>query len=464
MNPALGSVRFEWPEPLRWKVQIFEALLGTASLTEESIGRPTFVDRGVDPRLAEAASSAGSAATSPGGEGFACASLAIEWLRYAALDPIPDGSVPGDALRLKSDAAPALPVAETRASGSDVLRIAVATGDQTAVYELVAPDIELALARTLTGSLRESPEDPYDICAVDKSGHVSVEISLSTSRLDPSRVSRPLGRSAQAEFRVLTDRGAPPVIVAYPTHDGVVLVQAQSRESLKLCADGSIIGHLAWPRPILGELPFGPDGAVAWGDGLAAYPDVESGYVMYRHQADGDVHIVPLSIRPVTGIWWRDRVFWTCLPRRIDTWTGVASWSPADGLTLALPDLPPLLGLRPDGDRLRLEPGVPRARDGWKGWARGPGGGAWSWTRDDELVPVPVAPRGAASSVASHRRWCATVYPNANLIQLQSTSDARTRWLTVYYPMLAAWLGDSLVLSTGDRELLVFEDLARQVD
>jgi hypothetical protein len=30
--------------------------------------------------------------------------------------------------------------------------------------------------------------------------------------------------------------------------------------------------------------------------------------------------------------------------------------------------------------------------------------------------------------------------------------------------MLAAWLGDSLVLSTGDRELLMFDDLAPRVD
>jgi hypothetical protein len=225
-------------------------------------------------------------------------------------------------------------------------------------------------------------------------------------------------------------------------------------------ADGSFRTDRSWPRPIHHELPFGDEGAIAWGDGLAKPNEVHPGYVMYREGADADVRIEELPVRPTTGVWWNGRLYWSCYPRRVETWTGISSWAPGEDVRLELPGFEPILGMRAVGNALMLEPG---GRPEAGKWRRVLARRGWRWQPGSDPVSMEIGPLGVASSRDTHRTWTATAHPEADCVMLESIGG-RQLSMRCYYPFQLAWLGDSLLVSTIEADLLWFEDLAQVLD
>jgi hypothetical protein len=302
---------------------------------------------------------------------------------------------------------------------------------------------------------------PVAACASEARPRLLTGTVSSPDRAAPSgKVSAVVGKVVLSTPRVLTDEGAPDAAVVYGTDRGVVCVKPHRSESLIVGASGLVEVNHEWPRPILNELPFGEDGAVAWGDGLSKPGAVSPGYVMYRERRDAPVQVEELEIRPTGGIWWGGTIYWSCYPRRVETWTGLASWAPGEPVRLELPGLDPLIGLHDAGDELWLDPLV--LVPGGK-VLRQPAAARWTWSPGTELRSMPLGPDGAASSRVTREHWTATAYPEGDVIRFDA-ADGRRLAMTCHYPLRLAWLGDSLLVSTMERELLLFQNLLSALD
>jgi hypothetical protein len=232
-------------------------------------------------------------------------------------------------------------------------------------------------------------------------------------------------------------------------------VQPHTTSSVDVGADGSTTALHRWPRPIVGELPYGDGGAVAWSNGLSrGAKAAEPACVMYRPSADAAVQVVELPIRPTTGFWWNGRLYWDCFPTAVDSWIGLASWAPDAEVRLELPDVV-LHGLREYAGGLLLDPCEFRKGQGYVRRRQTHGR---LWLPGSEPTPAPLGELGAASAAAQSNGWTATAYPEADLVQLDCL-DGRSVRMHCYYPLRLAWTGRSLLVSTADREVLLFEDL-----
>jgi hypothetical protein len=161
--------------------------------------------------------------------------------------------------------------------------------------------------------------------------------------------------------------------VNYSTGDHAVCTAPGGTTVLLVDEDGSVRTCREWPRPILYELPLGDGGAVAWGDGLSRPGEIGSGYVMWREDDRGDVRVLDLPFRPITGAWWNGRIYWSCFPRRVETWVGLASWAPGEEARFEVPGLEPILGFRATGHGTRT--GTRRTRG--RGQVVSQAGDAW---------------------------------------------------------------------------------------
>jgi hypothetical protein len=390
------SARYAWPQTTRWAIHMYEALLGRAWTASPITQLPAFFARPVPFREAAAPTTTGGLHT----EGHAnatsaCVQLAFHWLRSQAAFE----SVEGPAL-------------------------------QRMLLEMLAQDArdqrdqqgERALARLLTG------------------------------RLHTGAIAAP---------RILTDEALRGhlALVAYSTADGPVCVPTHSRQSIIVREDGSSRPHRVWPRPIVDELPFGDDGAVAWGAPPPRPGDLpEPAYVMYRRHADDEVHIEDLSIRPVTGCWYGGRLYWSCYSL-LETWVGLASWAPGEAVRLEIPDLT-LFAMQPDESGLRLQPCVYRTG---AGNIRKRLADAWLWLIDGPPTRVASGPYGVASSQGACEGWTAIAHPEADLVRFE-TVDGRAVSMTCFYPLRVAWTGRSLLVSTVQRDLLLFEDMIEHLE
>lgn len=306
------------------------------------------------------------------------------------------------------------------------------------------------LARALTGMLSSSLNTAHTL--VDG---IAIEGRLSLA-VKPGLDIIGLPSTATAtRTRILTEELAVKTTVAYSTPRGVVCVAPHQHWSTIVGPDGQIVTHHVWPRPIVGELPLGDDGAIAWGTGLASLTDTRPGYVMYRAHAGGDVIVDELPVRPNVGAWIGERLYWSCWPGVAASWTGLASWLPGEGVRLEVSGLPPIGCIRRDGETLFLDPlslgtneCIERASLTW----------GWKWRPGGTLLPSRTAPEGTATATASNGIWSATAYFASDAIELSST-DGRRRWLTCYNPFRLAWLGPSLLVSTVEQELYLFENL-----
>jgi hypothetical protein len=258
--------------------------------------------------------------------------------------------------------------------------------------------------------------------------------------------------------RVLTDAGLPRSNIAYMTAQGAVCVGHFATSSVVVRPDGSVVPGQAWPQPITGELPLDGHGVVAWCVGGANWSSAEPGYVMHRAAPDEPARVEPLPFRPASGVCWRDRLYWTCVR------TGVGSWAPGGAPTRSLAERALFsLGVRDDGlllaSAVRDAQGVlqrQRSREAWRWRGDGPLDAA-------SLEAASLDPLGAITTRSvSPDGYVANVYPQADTIALESPGRG-VRHMTCYYPLKAAWLGGSLLVSTVQGEVLLFDRLAERL-
>ena len=456
------AVLSELPERIRWTVLLFEGLLGTACQSPFPPTKDSFFSRPVVLRESDVRAERRPNWTA------ACALLAFEWLMSAkAFTPVTSEDV-GHLQRWMQGVGPLVCSAGVPALHGALTLIVEADGrSDTAEVPVTIP--EAALARVRTGEL----------CWLDDERSTSGATPEISERTDPFSPSahievpgvRPLSQDACRRFlrqpqttgarciHCASDqtssqtRGVPTAHIVYATPAGVVGVSPYTRESFVVHRDGSVRTLHSWPRPILGELPLGEDGAVAWSNATPDEPRFDSGYVMYRHRADELAVVQELPFRPNWGTWLRERLYWACFP------AGVGTWAPRADPTFELRDLP-LVSLYPDQDTTLVlvasvghgdEHGGFRITDNWR------------WQVGETPTSVPLGPDGAASFRATGEHgWTAIAYPDSDTIRLER--DGRIVRLTCYYPFRLAWMGGSLMVSTFDGELLLFEDLARVLD
>ena len=463
-NPTLigrlpVSVLYPWPDATRWAMVAFEALLGHAWGDVVQPPGPTWFGR-TDGLVTRDTAGGAASQTQPSSHGsasrLACLQLVLEWMRCGA-------SVHGESTVALYDALDRVVALEEQLRGARAhdteqtsLIVEASAGSRSARLVLPLPVGQEALAKVVTGIMREPADASHQLVTVGQ-GDACVVIRLTPTRLHRSGKAGVPTRTFGASVapKALTHPGAPQGVVAYSSGDEVVVVLPHGLVSFAFDADGRARAHNEWPRPIYGELRLGGDGFAAWGLGIGGGPAVGPGYVMFRKQRGGKVHIEELPIRPSVGVWWQGRLYWSCYPRVVDTWVGVASWAPGEAVRYECPDLT-LFDMQPDGGSLLMQPCVFDARGRFfrrrvsQGWRWQPGG-----------VPDPVAlgPLGAASWRSTNGRWTATSYPESDLIQLDAV-DGRSRHMTCHYPSRAAWAGESLVVSTVSRELLLFEHMS----
>jgi hypothetical protein len=336
-------------------------------------------------------------------------------------------------------------------AGRDLRRPAtlVLAGDTAPESVEIALGVEeWQLARLLTGTVRASAEQAWELGRIELSGLVaSASVRGSPSARRPRRSVRGLSLA----MRVLTDEGVFRSWVAYTTDAGAVCVTPDARESFLVREDGSIASHLAWPRPITAELPWG-DGAVAWSVGEATANNPEH-VVMYRRRRNDEPTIVGLPCRPSRGVWWRGRVYWTCVP------LGIASWTPGESPRLSLPDLS-VAFVQPDDDGLLI---VPRVRDVDGRIRRCLATQAWRWDGATVIVPAKLGGDGVASCRSVAHGWTAVAHPDADLVRL-SAGTGESIAVACDHPVRVAWTGRSLLVSTGERELILFEGLVSALE
>ena len=451
--PVSGSYRFN--DRIAWLTTTAEAVLGASWVKSPkrqerfSIPPPQLRD---EPALAPFTADAARRHANR-----ACALLALEWLRCAI-----DASIAPamelwrllyHAVHFHDDEEPAWRLDELR------LQIEQVAGGQT--VDVRVPIDERRLARVLTGAIRRDENEPYELpwC-----GHLGFRVRLAVRGQDDGRPEAPaIHVSDPHSFfrpRVLTDGALPRARANYSTGGNAVCTATGGTAVWLVGEDGSARRCREWPRPILAELPLGDGGAVAWGDGLSRPGQVDPGYVMWREGNCDDVHVQELPFRPITGTWWNGRIYWSCFPRPVETWVGLASWAPGEEGSFEVPGLEPILGFHATDLRLVLEPG---RREEQGKWSRRLATQGWEWRPGADPVPVPLGPLGVVSSRASHAGWTAVAHPEADCVSLSAT-DGRRRSMRCYYPYHVTWLGDSLLVSTLDSELLWFQDLAVALD
>jgi hypothetical protein len=76
---------------------------------------------------------------------------------------------------------------------------------------------------------------------------------------------------------------------------------------------------------------------------------------------------------------------------------------------------------------------------------------------------VALGHLGASSSRAVAGGWTAIAYPEQDLIRLEHENDTALS-MVCYYPIALAWAGTSLIVSTADREVLLFEHLRDAIE
>ena len=437
------ALLYAWPEHLRWAIQLFEASIGAAA--EQPGGMGSFF-AGPD------AQSHGSVERMPSEVTPArlCLLLAIEWTRRAAV--VGAGSV-GEADALLSRLRGIDQVISSRGLGGSASTTLTWTfehsvapdGGTSASASLRLPVAPEALARAFTG------------CVLIGGENASLgRFAASTASVDVRAGAGSTARGAANVLvtpRVLTDEGVARSLVAYAREEGVVCVTPYTRRSFLVGADGTVRPHLEWPRPIVGELPFGEGGAVAWDNGMSA--PGSSGCVMYRRCANDAAIVQEISLRPAIAWWWRDRLYFNCYPTPLDTWVGLASWAPGSDAHQEVQGLT-LFGMLEDANGLRLEPCVFRSNAGYD---RQIGREGWVWQPGRELRPTVLGTLGQTSCQAASGEWVVAVHPQSDLLRFESPAG-ETCSVRCHFPLRAAWVGGSLLVSTGDREVLLFSGLA----
>ena len=383
----------------------------------------------------------------------ACAILGLDWADAIAATRV-DRPVHGAATTVARSAAAALrPDADSQGAFGDL----ILTGNADSATRRVQLPVRVAeemLARALTGSVHPgfTPASALEATPrVYEIAHVATpQFSFSAALRFPGRRGAVDAHPIAIRPRVLTDEGVPLAQIAYESAAGIVCVAPYASASFVIRSDGRTEPGRVWPRPILGELPIGTLGVVAWNNGLG--PGAANGPAYLMHERpDGSLAVVEhLPFRPGRGAWWRTRLYWTC------TLWGIGSWAPGSDMAHALADHS-FIHLDVDDGGLQLSP-CARAEDGSR--LRRRADRAWHWDGEHEPRFVAQGPLGARMArSADVSGWAATAFPEADVVLLESP-DGVACGMTCYQPYQLAWLGRSLLVSTMAGELLLFEGLA----
>lgn len=428
------ALRYGWPEPVRWALQLFESVTGGAAVSD----RP-------DPATGDAgALPAGAPAPEPARATRLLLELCAAWLARVEAAGGSHTSLPAQMFALQSRL-------DDGAGETAHVTVRAEHGDAAASATLGVAVPRSSLEGALTGTIQHGDSGGVELRHL---AHHGLSITVQPGDTDTT----PAVSMATVRPLVLTDAAAvlSPALrrsrVAYPTCGGVVCVTPYERRSLLVRADGTVEPHLEWPRPIVGELAFG-DGAVAWDNGLSPDGSVRPPAVMFRRRG-GPVTVQPIPVRPTIGAWWGGRVYWSCYPTPLNTWTGVASWAPGEDVRLDLPHHA-LYGLVPHADGLHLEPCAFRPNVGFEVRTLAHG---WVLQQDGVLAERAFDRIGVVSARAAGDTWTASVLVERNLILFQSR-DGRATFMRCHQPLEAAWIGGSLLVSTRDREVLLFREL-----
>ena len=432
-----------WSESLRWAVRAAEGLMSEAWLSRP----PVLTDR---PFWMPAASSeTRSRATSHPFTEHAQAMLATEWLMAVATQ----GGDAQNANRLSSwwhwIESRLRPDAEAPVAAVDVtVAITARLEHWERALTWTMPVGAHEWLRIRTGAMPASED--VDLGRVECAG-LTVAVSMTrVTAVDATPSVRLHSRIVPTQ--VLTDDGVARSSVAYTTDDGVVCVAPHTTQSFLVRRDGTVVTHLEWPRPIMFELPHGDGGAIAWSNGLSAWPEVAPAYAMYRHSAEGGVTIEELPFRPALGTWWRGRLFFACYPAGVHAWTGIASWAPGSTAAFDFPGIV-AIGLHVERDDLIVEPGTIAAQGGFAPQLHSAG---WRAASRRRLTRTPQRAEGACSSQATCAGWTASAYPHANLVRF-THADGRSIGLFCESPFRLGWTDGDLVVSTRTRDVLRFD-------
>jgi hypothetical protein len=451
------SALFAWPDAVRWPVELFEAMLQEIWTSHD--GSNTFLSRKVRLGDVNAAPVDTHVVPTPNDHAQqASLLLALEWLRCALGQQSDDARI--SAALAQAIATMANAGTRRRRYAGATLVVSLQTGTSPDKIDLAVPVARSAFARHLTGAEDEPRSASHELLSVH-TDTCRASIVLAPIGTQPTAAVIVSARARMFAPRVLTDEGLAGALVMYRCDRGAACVLFQRNESVVVAAGGSVQTRHRWPRPIVAELPFGDEGAVAWGDGLSAFPDrVGCGYVMYKSRRDGEVVIQDLPVRPTIGRWWQGRLYWNCHPRRVESPTGLFSWAPGDAAPRPeLPELPATLGFHSSEAGLTFELGGGPIQGGR--WVRRFERRGWTWRPGMELRPVDVGPFGAAAARDTHGTWTAIAHPEADLIRLET--PGRGLSIACYYPVGLAWVGDSLLVGTIEQELLLFENLAARL-
>ncbi len=457
-----------WPETTRWAVAAFEALLGKAwGRVEPPPARLRFANGQVTPRDTGDGATRGGDRPRPYAS-HACVLLALEWLRCASSVEAPDA----EGLRSAADRLSSLellmrtlPLPISNGASAELVIEAVGPAGIEALAVPLGVS-EAALARVMTGAIQAGDEAAWEIGPAT-GGLVSTRIlvrSRGARRVMratlPARPesTRPHMRAMALTPRVLTHAGWPAAVVAGQVGNRALCVTPFTRETSLVNADGAIVPYQTWPRPITGALSLGVHGEVAWSNVLGKQPDGPAPYLMYRPAPGADVRTQDLPFRPSAGVWWRGRLYLTCQPTP-HAKGGIGSWAPDGDVSFEFPELT-LFPIVPLQNGLALEPYVCGAADIV---LRRPAPHGWTWMPGEAPAKCELGPFGATSSVASSGEWTAYAHPQADLIRLVSTSGEAVS-MRCYYPFRLAWTGDSLVVSTAEREMLIFDHMGDPLD
>ena len=440
-----------WPEPERWTVLQFEALLGAAVVHD---ARP-------DETFPVAARRKGVAWN-------ARLLLACEWIRSArrcsrAGEPGAEANGHGGSpLRRAHALVSAIGSGQLGWSpeGTDteslVLRLA-ATDDSTAVnVDVDIPVSREAHARLLAGRIAPEREPSPDTIAPGLTpGAPFATIVVGGPAVRTPRDDRWLDLMP----RRLTAGDHAEFVIGSATSEGVVVAATATHESWLVREDGRMQLHHAWPRTLTGVLPLDGGGAVAWSSIFQPAEGLRP-YLMSRpaaHAASAQETVVDLPFRAASGCWWNGVLYMACLPQG-DTPGGVGCWRPSGEPEFLLGDLP-LIGIAERDGQLVL-----RERPRTVG-TRLPVTREWRWTPGTE----PVEQRVAAGSAVAHNastadgRWMAATIPDRDGLVLTSVDGARFV-MACARPYRVAWSGVSLLVTTMDRQLLCFDGLREALE
>ncbi len=457
-KPALERVSaaaaYDWPEPLAWAISIFEALLERTRAARGPSATSRFFALPARPRDRAAGSRGMGNACERPHAGEACALLASEWLEACA-DNVLDDAARDSVSRFAVLASLASSEEVLGDSSSGLLRFSANAHGTRACVDIPVRLDDARLGRVFTGAMRGEGAAPAALQALSIVT-APFRAALSVEPSDPAMAQRSFDDSAvhMCRPRVFPDTRVARSTIAYAQDEGIVCVTPNATASYLIRFDGRVERHHDWPRVILSELPLEVGGAFAWASGRADPANVVPPYVMYRGAASGEVAVEELPFQPAWATWWNGRAYFSYVPSAAHPHHGLASWAPGEGGRIELTDIS-LFACHPVAGELLLEPCT---RGGDNRYVRRFITDGWTWHPDRGCDTRALSRYGAASSHAARDGWTATAYPESDLVRL-ARDDGKAVLLTVYYPFRVAWLGSSLLVSTTEHEMLVFEDI-----